>query len=198
MIIFERSSFPSHQFLFSIHVFIIICSERIESIAERFGLDGEQTLDNIVVCRVFSHEEQMEIVKPIAALLADAEQGPFRVLIIDSIIALFRVEFSGRGELSERQQKLGQHLSHLVRLAEEFNIAVVVINQCMADPGALSMFGPVVKPVGGHVLAHASTTRVMLKKGKGEQRIAKIFDSPLMPEEEATFIISNGGIDDVA
>jgi meiotic recombination protein DMC1 len=57
------------------------------------------------------------------------------VLIIDSIIALFRVEFSGRGELSERQQKLGQHLSHLVRLAEEFNIAVVVINQCMADPG---------------------------------------------------------------
>jgi len=46
----------------------------------------------------------------------------------------------------------------------------------MADPGALSMFGPVIKPVGGHVLAHASTTRVMLKKGKGEQRIGKIFD----------------------
>jgi len=132
------------------------------------------------------------------------------------------MEFSGRGELSERQQKLGQHLGHLVRLAEEFNIAIVVvsfasclivqvkyvkkcnsmlihlhwhglcydfiifvlfvicpliqINQCMADPGALSMFGPVIKPVGGHVLAHASTTRVMLKKGKGEQRIAKIFD----------------------
>lgn len=40
----------------------------------------------------------------------------------------------------------------------------------------MSMFGPVIKPVGGHVLAHASTTRVMLKKGKGEQRIAKIFD----------------------
>ena len=102
--------------------------------------DAEQTLDNIIICRVFSHEEQMgeslvlpphalhsyhplhyitphnthhisEIVKPIAALLADAEQGPFRLLIIDSIIALFRVEFSGRGELSERQQKLGQHLS---------------------------------------------------------------------------------------
>ena len=101
-------------------------------------------------------------------------------------------------------------MKHLVRIAEEFNIAVVVINQCMADPGvhhplnpqphhttphihygtvltstssypfvllgALSMFGPVVKPVGGHVLAHASTTRVMLKKGKGDQRIAKIFD----------------------
>eukprot|EP00981_Chlorochromonas_danica_P015130 scaffold10649_cov214-Ochromonas_danica.AAC.4 len=148
--------------------------ERIESIADRFGLDAEQTLDNIIICRVFSHEEQMGQ----SALLS-------------------QVEFSGRGELSERQQKLGQHLSHLVRVAEEFNIAIVVINQCMADPGALSMFGPVIKPVGGHVLAHASTTRVMLKKGKGEQRIAKIFDSPLMPEEEAVMQIANGGIEDV-
>eukprot|EP01036_Dinobryon_divergens_P028595 gene28595-37564_t len=172
-------------------------TERIESIADRFGLDVEQTLDNIIVARVFSHEEQMDIIKPIAALLSDPNQGPFRLLIVDSIIALFRVEFSGRGELSERQQKLGQHLGQLVRIAEEFSIAVVVVNQCMADPGAMSMFGPVIKPVGGHVLAHASTTRVMLKKGKGEQRIAKIFDSPLMPEEDATFQISNGGITDI-
>ncbi len=140
----------------------------------------------------------MEIIKPIAALLADPNQGPFRTLIVDSIIALFRVEFSGRGELSERQQKLGAHMSSLTKLAEEFNIAVFIINQCMADPGALSMFGPVIKPVGGHVIAHASTTRIMLKKGKAELRIAKIFDSPLMPEEEATFAISNGGIDDAA
>ena len=105
----------------------------------RFGLDPEQSLENIIVCRVFSHEEQMDTVKLIAALLADPDQGPFRCLIIDSIIALFRAEFSGRGELSERQQKLGQHLSHLVKIAEEFNVAVVVVNQCMADPGALAM-----------------------------------------------------------
>ena len=59
------------------------------------------------------------------------------------------------------------------------------------------MFGPVIKPVGGHVIAHASTTRIMLKKGKAEQRIAKIFGSPLMPEEEATFAISGGGIIDI-
>jgi hypothetical protein len=38
----------------------------------------------------------------------------------------------------------------------------------------------------------------MLKKGKAEQRIAKIYDSPLMPEDEATFQITPGGIDDVA
>ena len=32
------------------------------------------------------------------------------------------------------------------------------------------------KPVGGHILAHASTTRISLRKGRGELRIAKIFD----------------------
>lgn len=85
-------------------------TERIESIADRFGLDVEQTLDNIIVARVFSHEEQMgrvtipfmiishastildfnifiiDIIKPIAALLSDPNQGPFRLLIVDSII----------------------------------------------------------------------------------------------------------------
>jgi len=32
------------------------------------------------------------------------------------------------------------------------------------------------KPVGGHILAHASTTRLSLRKGRGEVRIAKIYD----------------------
>lgn len=170
--------------------------ERIEAIAARFGLDAGETLDNILICRVFSHEEQMEAVKPIAALLADVDQGPFRLLIIDSVIALFRTEFTGRADLAERQQKLGLHLAHLTQIAEEFNVAVVIVNQCMADPGALA-FGPVIRPTGGHVLAHASTTRVMLRKGKGEQRVASIFDSPLMPEDEAAFAITHGGIADV-
>ncbi len=38
--------------------------------------------------------------------------------IIDSIMALFRVDFSGRGELAERQQKLAQMLSRLQKISE--------------------------------------------------------------------------------
>jgi len=170
--------------------------ERIVSITERFGMEANETLDNIIVCRVYSHEEQMDVIKPIAGLLSDPIQGPFRLLIVDSIIALFRVEFNGRGELAERQQKLGQHLAHLTRIAEEFNIAVLIINQCMSDPNSMGQFVTAPKPVGGHVLAHASTTRLQLKKGKDNLRVAKIYDSPLMPEEEASYIITNGGIDD--
>lgn len=52
------------------------------------------------------------------------------------------------------------------------------------------------KPVGGNVMAHASTTRLYMKKGKGEQRICRIYDSPCLPESEATFQLSDGGIID--
>ena len=45
-------------------------------------------------------------------------------------------------------------------------------------------------------MAHASTTRLSLRKGKGEQRIMKVYDSPSLPESEAVFQISTGGITD--
>ena len=103
--------------------------------------------------------------------------------MVDSIISLFRTDFSGRGELGERQQKLNQMLARLARISEEYNVAVFITNQMMADPGAAISFVPdPKKPIGGHVLAHASTTRLSLRKGRNEVRIAKVYDSPDMPE----------------
>ncbi|KAL0234903.1 hypothetical protein GEMRC1_001488 [Eukaryota sp. GEM-RC1] len=168
--------------------------ERIEPIAERFGLDVDTTLDNIIYARAYTHEHQMSLLGQIAEKMAEDN---FSLLIIDSITALFRVDFSGRGELAERQQKLAQMLSKLVKVAEDYNVAVFITNQVIADPGAAAMFvADPKKPAGGHVLAHASTCRISLRKGRGDQRIAKIYDSPSLPEAEATYSITNGGIVD--
>lgn len=132
----------------------------------------------------------------------------------------FRNDYHGRGELNERQGKLGQHLRKLSQMAEEFNITVLIINQVQSDPGASALFASADgrKPIGGHVLAHASTTRILLRKGRGEERVAKVIDSPGMwrvflfsfasairssltvildcAEKEATYIITTGGIND--
>ena len=167
--------------------------ERIAPIAERFGVDSTSTLENIITARAYTHEQQMKLLVYVCAKMVDDQ---FRVLVIDSISALFRVDFSGRGELSERQQKLGQHMSQLIKLAEEFNIAVFITNQVQADPSGGSMFADPRKPVGGHILAHASTTRLYLRKGRGEQRVCKIYDSPSLPEAEAIYSISESGIID--
>ena len=82
-------------------------------------------------------------------------------------MGLFRVDYSGRGELADRQQKLNRHLSSLSKLAGNLKVAVVIVNQVTADPGANAMFvRDAKKPVGGHILAHASQTRLYFRKGK--------------------------------
>lgn len=168
--------------------------ERIKPIAERFGLDPEAALENILVARAYTHEHQAHLLSMVAAKMAEDQ---FSILIVDSITALFRVDFSGRGELAERQQKLGKMLSNLIKTAEEFNVAVYITNQVVADPGGASMFiADPKKPIGGHILAHASTTRLSLRKGRGDQRICKIYDSPSLPEVECAFSITEQGITD--
>jgi meiotic recombination protein DMC1 len=90
----------------------------------------------------------------------------FRLLIVDSIISLFRVDFLGRGELVSRQQKLGQMMSLLQKISEEYNVAVLITNQMTSDFRNFPLLNMDEngKPVGGNILAHSSTTRVSLKK----------------------------------
>lgn len=168
--------------------------ERIIEIAQRFNVDPEAVLDNICVARAYTHEHQMDLIQGVSERMVDDH---YSLLIVDSATSLFRVDFSGRGQLADRQQKLGQFLSRLSKLAAEFNIAVFITNQVVADPGAMSAFvADVKKPIGGNIMAHASTTRLMLRKGKGTQRVMKIFDSPNLPENEAIFDLQVGGVCD--
>lgn len=117
---------------------------------------------------------------------------------MDSATALYRTDYSGRGELAARQIHLARFLRMLQRLADEFGVAVVITNQVVANvDGAAAMFnGDNKKPIGGNIIAHASTTRLYLKKGRGENRICKVYDSPNLPESEATFSINTDGIGD--
>jgi meiotic recombination protein DMC1 len=167
--------------------------ERIEQIAERFGVDPETACENICVSRSLNSEHQIEVLDFLSYNFCS---GEFRLLIVDSVISLFRTDYTGRGELAERQAALAHFLRKVASLAEEFNVCVLMVgqryisswtptnlsqtNQVQSDPGASALFAGADgrKPVGGHVLAHASTTRVLLRKGRGEERVAKIVDSP--------------------
>eukprot|EP00049_Salpingoeca_infusionum_P000904 m.43462 g.43462 ORF g.43462 m.43462 type:complete len:389 (-) comp10779_c0_seq8:1123-2289(-) len=148
--------------------------ERLEGIADRFNVDFQAALNNIFFCRVYNSEQLMNTMSDVGAILAQ-EAGIVRLLIIDSIMATYRADFTGRGELADRQQQLNQVLAAIKRLAEEWNLAVVLTNQMCSDPGAtMSFVSDPKKPVGGHILAHAVQTRLYLRKGSGEQRFAKV------------------------
>lgn len=169
--------------------------QRLAQIAERYGLTVEDVLDNVAYARAHNTEHQEKLLMSAAGLLSESR---FALIIVDSATALYRSEFCGRGTLAERQNCLGRFLKALQRLADEFGVAVVVTNQVVAanlDGG--SMFaGPAVKPIGGNIMAHATTTRLWLKKGRGENRVVKIMASPSLPEREATFGIGAEGVTD--
>ncbi|XP_049850877.1 uncharacterized protein LOC126324059 [Schistocerca gregaria] len=172
--------------------------ERVVPIAERFGIDPMQTLENIVYARAYNHDHQDALITTIAAKMVEEQ---YALLVVDSITALFRVDFQGREELAPRQQAIGQMMNKLAKVANEFNVAVFVTNQVCSDPSGVNGPGMAIadqkKPIGGNVLAHASTTRLSFRKGRGDQRICKVYDSPCLAEEEAVFRITNGGIEDV-
>lgn len=169
-------------------------SERIFMISEALDLNFQCVLDNITIARIYNSEHQMEILGEAAALMTTSK---YSLLIVDSVMALFRNDFRGRGELADRQCNLAKFLRHLLRLADEFGVAIVLTNQVSATvDGSVQMGAPEKVPVGGHILAHASTTRASFEKGKRGKRICKLFSSPVLPESECLFKVGDGGIED--
>lgn len=170
--------------------------ERLVACAERYKMAAENVLDNVASARAYNTDHQTQLLIMASAMMTESR---YALLIVDSATALYRTDYSGRGELSARQMHLARFLRMLLRIADEHGVAVVITNQVVAQvDGAASMFGgDQKKPIGGNIIAHASTTRLYLRKGRGETRICKIYDSPCLPESEAMFSINADGIGDV-
>lgn len=166
--------------------------ERIEQIADAFELDHEEVLQKIHIARAFNSSHQMLMAEKVNELIQSGVN--IKLIIVDSLMAHFRAEYVGRESLAVRQQKLNQHLHALQQLANNYNIAVFITNQVQARPDAF--FGSPTKAIGGHVLGHASTYRIWLKKGLAGKRIARLVDSPHLPEGECVFKITTDGIVD--
>ncbi|BBL62230.1 MAG: DNA repair and recombination protein RadA [Methanobrevibacter arboriphilus] len=166
--------------------------ERIEQISDGFELDHEEVLQKIHIARAFNSAHQILMADKINELIQNGSN--IKLVIVDSLMAHFRAEYVGRESLATRQQKLNQHLHALQNIANTYNVAVFITNQVQARPDAF--FGSPTKAIGGHVLGHASTYRIWLKKGLAGKRIARLVDSPHLPEGECVFKITSDGIVD--
>jgi len=165
--------------------------ERIQEIARSRGYDSSQILKSIAVCKVYNSSHLELIIKNLGKYVDDFKA---KLVVIDSVISLHRAEFAGRGTLADRQQRLNSMLHKIIRLAEIYNIAVVITNQVQSSPD--TFFGDPTKAAGGNVLGHASTYRIYLRKS-GENRIAKMIDSPYHPYSDARFTVNERGTDDI-
>ncbi len=164
--------------------------ERIMQIAPRFNLDPEDVLKKIIFAEAYTSNHQVVLLENADEVIKD---GDIRLIVVDSVTSHFRSEYIGRELLAPRQQELNRHLHKLIRMSRAFNTAVVVTNQVMAQPDAF--FAKVVQPVGGHVMGHTSHTRVFLRKGRDNLRIAKLVVSPFLPEGETPLRITERGVE---
>jgi len=171
--------------------------ERIEQMVNGLGIsdaDPQEFLNNIHVARAHTSDHQMLLVETArerAAELRDSDR-PVRLFIIDSLTAHFRAEYAGRGTLATRQQKLNRHMHDLFKLVDENNAVALVTNQVMSNPAVF--FGDPTKPIGGNIVGHTATFRLYLRKSKGGKRVARLVDSPNLPEGEAAFMVEEAGL----
>jgi DNA repair protein RadA len=165
--------------------------ERVQEIAIARGLDHIEVLRTVSVCKIYNSSHLELIVKDLGRYISDFKA---KLVIIDGIISLHRAEFAGRGTLADRQQRLNGMMHKLIRLAEIFNIAVVITNQVQASPD--TFFGDPTKAAGGNIVAHSSTYRIYLRKS-GENRVARIMDSPYHPYSDTRFTLNEKGTDDI-
>jgi len=165
--------------------------ERIVQIAQARGYDTQEILSNVLIARAYNSEHQIMLVKNLPQV---CQEHDIKLVIVDSMIGHFRGEYIGRGTLAERQQKIGSVLGNLLRVAEAFSLSVVLTNQVQAKPD--QAYGDPNRPTGGHVMAHACTHRVYLRKGRANTRLVQVIDSPYLPEEKIRIAVTEAGICD--
>ena len=168
--------------------------ERIIQIAQAAGLDPHKVLQNIKVARAYNSDNQMLLAEKVEDLIKKQHLN-VKLVIVDSLTSHFRAEFVGRGTLADRQQKLNKHMHVLARLADLNNLCVYVTNQVMARPDMF--FGDPTEAIGGHIVGHNSQTRIYIRKGKKGSRVAKLVDSPSLPDGEVSFYVTEGGLKDI-
>jgi len=192
----QKDQFEQEPYVIYIDTEATFRPERIKQMAEAKGLDPDYVLSHIKVAKALTSDHQSLLAEKILDLARDPDHPlNVKLVIVDSLTAKFRVEFLGRGTLSERQQKLNKHLHTLMKVADLCNAVVYVSNQVQSSPDVF--FGDPTKSVGGHIVGHASTYRIYLRKGKKGSRVAKLIDSASLPEGEAIFMVDEKGIHDI-
>lgn len=169
-------------------------AHRIAEIAEARGYGPDEVLKKIHCARVLTSGQQVLIMDKVNEL---ATEFKIRLIVVDSIMARFRVDYAGgRQNLPERQGILGQHLSDLMSFADRNDAVILLTNQVSAVPDANPMFGPTVQMCGGHVIGHACSHIVQIRRGKQGMRIMKLIKSNHMPTGECATLLSVKGICD--
>ncbi|MHA1213018.1 MAG: DNA repair and recombination protein RadA [Candidatus Heimdallarchaeota archaeon] len=165
---------------------------RIAQIASTNGLDPQQFLKNIAVTRTYNSDHLMFLIMNVEKLIKERN---IKLFILDSIASHFRAEYIGDDRLAPRQQAVMRLAETLKKLLKDYDIAIVVTNQVIATIDE-NLFDKSPHPALGFAWAHRPHQRILLRKGRGSARIARMYDSSRLPDRECVFFLTEKGISD--
>ncbi len=165
----------------------------VEAVARRFGVELEKLEDSVVVYQPANVVQLEQIVK--YDLPRHIQEG-CRLVVIDTITALYRAEFVGREHLAARQQRIHYLIDWLRRHARTFGLTSILTNQVMDVPEVFA--AGVKRPVGGNVLAHAVNARFMMarpNKTKPEGYMWPLDVPGMAPDVRIEYRITEAGLE---
>ncbi len=161
--------------------------------ARELVVDEEAAIDLLDNVKYFHTPTTEQLTGTVDGLSKLMRENKTDLLVLDGSIGQFREEYLGRGTLAERQNEIARLMTHIKNISYYFRCTVLFTNQVQSDPAI--MFGDPIKPIGGNIVAHASTYRTYFKKS-GKNRIARMVDSPEHKQMDASFILNEKGISD--
>lgn len=167
--------------------------ERLYQIAQKKGLSSDRYLQNVRHVRVHNTARLETVIQQDCCSEIDKDSD-VKLLVVDSIISLYRAEYGERSMLSQRQHQLLKVMHVLKNIADVHNIVVVITNQIQTTPNEWTGNSDI--PLGGNVLAHTSTFRIRLSGSNPDNMWATMVSSPCYPQDVISFAIDESGIVD--
>lgn len=165
-------------------------TKKIESIAWARGLNPGKILENTLIAKVGTTSEQEQHIES-AKLKIKSESG-IRLLIIDSMTHLYKVEYPERSQLTVRQFKISKYLHMLLQMAKTNDIAVVITNQVHSNPQHYSEANKL-QPIGGNVLSYLCKYIVNIESWGDQYHRAISEKHPYRPQFSVPLMIDDRG-----
>jgi DNA repair protein RadA len=136
--------------------------DRINTVAKTRGLESRTILQNIQVASPLNtHQQEEWVERACSAIKSDSK---IKMLIIDSIINLYKADYPGPSTLPKRQQQLNKYMHMLSSIAQRTRVAVVVTNHTQSSLEGFRSKPIVPRTAGGNVISYVSTYRIRLMR----------------------------------
>lgn len=163
----------------------------VEMLIAREEIESDEAKEKLNLITYLYCPNTEQLLGTINALSKTLLEKKPALVVLDGAIGQFREEYLGRGTLADRQMQIARLMTHIKNISFYFRCPVVFTNQVQSDPAM--MFGDPIKPIGGNVVAHASTYRMYFKKS-GKKRMARMVDSPEHAQADAEYMLTDKGL----